>query len=192
MLPAGLGFNAVSEKALAASRARAAAALLLGLGADHRGQRGRLLALHVGDEPAVRAARGDRDAARGRPRERVRPPPPACRGDARGRARVGPRGPVPGRARVLGRADGGRRAGRRRRRRGAAGDPRALRHVARRGARQARRARVPDRPPRRLQRPDAGRDAVRRRDGPAARRRAGRPRASTPRMERLALEPVAV
>ena len=47
MLPAGLGFNAVSEKALAAARERAPAALLLGLGADPRGQPRGLLALHV-------------------------------------------------------------------------------------------------------------------------------------------------
>ena len=102
MLPAGLGFNAVSEKALAASRARAAAALLLGLEADHRGQPGRLLALHVGDEPAVRAARGDRDAARGGARERVRPPPRHAEATRAAVRAMGPRGPVPGRARVLG------------------------------------------------------------------------------------------
>ena len=89
MLPAGLGFNAVSEKALAAAEQRAPAALVLGLGADHRGEPGRLLAVHVGDQPPVRAARGDRDAARGRAGERVRAPPPARGGDARRRARVG-------------------------------------------------------------------------------------------------------
>ena len=57
-----------------------------------------------------------------------------------------------------------------------AGDPRALRHVARRRAREAQGADLPHRPPRRLQRPDAGRHAVRRRDGPAARRRPDRAR----------------
>ena len=61
MLPAGLSFNAVSEKALEASKTREDAALVLGLGADHRRQRGRLLAVHVGHQPALRAARGARD-----------------------------------------------------------------------------------------------------------------------------------
>ena len=77
------------------------------------------------------------------------------------------------------------------RRRDPARDPRALRHVARRRAGQGRRARVPDRPPRRLQRPDAGGHAVRGRDGAAAGRRAGgrqrrggRPRAAGARARR--------
>ena len=74
-------------------RARADAALLLGLGADHRGQRDRLLALHVGDEPALRPARGAGDAAaRGGALDRLRPPRAPRRGDARGGRGVGPRG----------------------------------------------------------------------------------------------------
>ena len=78
MLPAGLSFNAVSEKALAT--AWLAAALLLGLGADHRRQPGRLLAVHERDQPLVRAARGAVDpAARGGAGERLRAPRPACR-----------------------------------------------------------------------------------------------------------------
>ena len=86
MLPAGLSFNAVSAKALEASQEREAAALVLGLDADHRRQRGRLLALHAGHEPALRAARGDRDAARGGPGERLRPPRPPRRGHPRARS----------------------------------------------------------------------------------------------------------
>ena len=68
------------------------AALLLGLGADPRGERERLLALHVGHQPALRAARGARDAARGGAADRVRPPRAPRRGDARRGRGVGPRG----------------------------------------------------------------------------------------------------
>ena len=74
-------------------------------------------------------------------------------------------------------------------------DPRALRHVARRRAGQAQGPGVPDRPPRRLQRPDARGHAGRRPDGPAARRprrrrrrRARRSRASSRRSSELALD----
>ena len=84
MLPAGLSFNAVSEKALRRRGRRAAAALLLGLGADHRGQRDRLLALHVGHQPALRAARVARDARRGGPASTCSPATP---GTPRRRAR---------------------------------------------------------------------------------------------------------
>ena len=56
---------------------RAAAPLVLGLGADHRRQRGRLLALHVGHQPALRAARGARDAARGEGSRTSSPATPA-------------------------------------------------------------------------------------------------------------------
>ena len=153
-------------------RRRAAAALLLGLEADPRGQPRRLLALHVGHEPALRPARGARHAARGGAARRLRAPPPARGGDAERRRGVGPRGAVRRPARAFRGADRGARARRPRRRRGAARDPRALRHVARRRPGQAAGPGVPDRPPRRLQRPDAGRDAVRRGDGPADRRRA--------------------
>ena len=65
------------------------AALLLGLGADRGGERGGLLALHERDEPALRAARGARDAARGGAAGRVRPPRAPRRGDARRRSRRG-------------------------------------------------------------------------------------------------------
>ena len=42
MLPPGLSFNAISAKALAAAKTREAAAIVLGLGRDARGQRDRL------------------------------------------------------------------------------------------------------------------------------------------------------
>ena len=172
MLPAGLGFNAVSDEALAAASEAELPARLLGLGADHRGQPGGLLALHLGHEPALRARRGDRDAARGGAARRLRASPAPRRGHAPRGARLGPGGPLSGRARALRRTDRRADARRPRRRRAAARDPRALRHVARRRARAAARPRLSHRPPRRLQRPDAGRDALRRRDGPAGRRRA--------------------
>ena len=54
----------------------------------------------------------------------------------------------------------------------AAHHPRDLRHVARQRARTARRLGVPHRTPRRLQRPDARGDAFRHRDGAPSRRRA--------------------
>ena len=60
MLPPGLSFNALSAKALAASKTREAAAQLLGLGRNDRQQQGRLLPLHAGDQPALRPARGAR------------------------------------------------------------------------------------------------------------------------------------
>ena len=50
-----------------------------------------LLSLHAGDADALRPRYGDRDAARGRPGQRLRPPSPACRGNAPGGARVGAR-----------------------------------------------------------------------------------------------------
>ena len=69
---------------------REAAALVLGLDADRGRERGRLLAVHERDEPALRAARGAPDpAARGRARQRVRAPRAARGGDPRGRARAG-------------------------------------------------------------------------------------------------------
>ncbi len=48
-----MSFNAISAKALAASRARTPDQVVLGVGADARGQRAGLLHLHAVDEPAV-------------------------------------------------------------------------------------------------------------------------------------------
>ena len=47
MLPPGLSFNAISDKALAASQHGAAAEIVLGLGADAHVQRLRVLSLHA-------------------------------------------------------------------------------------------------------------------------------------------------
>ena len=74
MLPPGLSFTAISQKALAASKKANAAALLLELGRHDRHQRGRHVPLHAGHRSAVWARRGDRHAARGRSRQRVRAP----------------------------------------------------------------------------------------------------------------------
>ena len=79
MLPPGLGFNAVSAKALEAASAGRVPALLPRLGADHRGQPRRLLSLHTSDQPALRAAGGDRDARGGDAGGGVRTPPPPRR-----------------------------------------------------------------------------------------------------------------
>ena len=113
--------------------------------------------------------------------ERLRAPRAPRRGDARARCAAGGSRSLCARpARVLAAADRGADAGGPRRRRVAADDPRALRHVARHRARQAGGQGVPHRPPRRLQRPDAGRHVERRGDGAAVRRRSapGRRRAA--------------
>ena len=73
MLPPGLSFNAVSDKAIAAQQVREAAALLLGVGRDAGAERQRLLSLHAGDQPSLRPRCGDRHAARGRARQRLCP-----------------------------------------------------------------------------------------------------------------------
>ena len=74
MLPPGLGFNAVErEGAGRVARRRKLPQVLLGLGRDARRQQERLLPLHAGDQPALRPRRGDRHAARGRPRRTSSP-----------------------------------------------------------------------------------------------------------------------
>ena len=95
MLPPGLGFNAVSKKALAAAEDCKTGALLLGLAGDARNRRDRLFPLYARDQFAVRAARGVAHAAGGGGlARRLSPPRPPCRGDqARGR-RLGPRSAV--------------------------------------------------------------------------------------------------
>ena len=90
MMPPGLSFNAVSERALAASRDREAAAQLLGLAPDARGERELLFSLHPRDELGARIAGSARHARRGGPAECLRSPRPACGGDASGGGRVGP------------------------------------------------------------------------------------------------------
>ena len=68
MLPPGLGFNAISAKALAASASARLPRAVLGLAADDQGQRRRFLPDHAGDQPAVRTARGGAHAEGGRAR----------------------------------------------------------------------------------------------------------------------------
>ncbi len=53
MLPPGLSFNAISAKALAASKTGKAAALVLGLAGNDRLEQHRLFPLYAGDQPAV-------------------------------------------------------------------------------------------------------------------------------------------
>ena len=56
MLPPGLSFNAVSDKAIAGVAVREVAEVLLGLGRHPRVQQERLLALYAVDQPALRPA----------------------------------------------------------------------------------------------------------------------------------------
>ena len=56
MLPPGLGFNALSPKAIEAAKTAQAAQVLLGLGRDRRDEQGRLLALHAQHQPSLRPA----------------------------------------------------------------------------------------------------------------------------------------
>src|SRR3954469_15774763 len=151
---------------------RAFLALVLGLGADPRGQPRRRVAVHAADEPALRPARGARPAPGRGHGERRRPPRAPRRGDAPGGPGVGARARPARRARALGVIDRGLHARRPRRRRAARARPRPLRRVARRRSRQARGEGVPHRPSRRPQRRVARGRARRRRDGPCRRRRA--------------------
>ena len=73
---------------------REAAALVLGLERDARDQPRRILPLHAGDQPALRARCGARHAVRRRARAGVRAPRPAGRGHAAGGRRLGARDPV--------------------------------------------------------------------------------------------------
>ena len=57
MLPPGMSFNAVSDKALAASEDLEAAEVVLGLGRHARHEQDRLLPLHAGDADAARPRR---------------------------------------------------------------------------------------------------------------------------------------
>ena len=97
MLPPGLGFNAVSEKALAATKTAKLPKSYFAWEDMLRRQQGGLLPLHARHQPALRPGRGHRHAARGGAGARVRPPRPACRGRAPRRAGLGPRDLVQGR-----------------------------------------------------------------------------------------------
>ena len=56
MLPPGLSFNAVSDKALAAAESSRLPQVLLGVGRNDRDQPPRLFPVHAGDQHALRAA----------------------------------------------------------------------------------------------------------------------------------------
>ena len=171
MLPPGMSFNAVSDKALAANKTSK-------LTKSFWAWDEMLTMNKIGFFPYTPAtqmlqglARGDRDAARGRPRQRVRPPRPAGRSDPPRDQGLGPRHHLP-RSEILF-ADDHRRAaaGRPRRRCVPRAGARAVQYFLRRELRPLHRQDVPHRPSRRHQRrDDAGRPG-RDRDGAGARQR---------------------
>ena len=89
-----------------------AAARLLALGRDDRAEPAGVLPVHACHQSALRPARSDRDAARGRAARGVRAAPAACRGHAPCRARMGTRSAVPQSGRIQWLADCGDAAGR--------------------------------------------------------------------------------
>ena len=72
MLPPGMSFNAVSDKALAATKTSKLPKSFWAWDEMLDDEQDRLLPLHAGDADAARPRRRHRDAARGRPRQRVR------------------------------------------------------------------------------------------------------------------------
>ena len=177
MLPPGLSLQrGLGDKALAAREDREAAAVLLGLGRDARAP------TQTASSPTRRrptcstaCARRSRCCEEEGLDERVRAPRRARRGDAARGARAGASRSCAATRREYSSSltavlmpDGPRR------RRVPQGRARALQHVARHRPGQAAGQGVPHRPPRRLQRSDAGRHAGGGRDGAGARRRAGR------------------
>ena len=142
MLPPGLSFNAVSEKARAAGKTASLPRSYWSWDEMLRGERGRLLPLHAGDQPALRAA-GRRSPCCSR-----RGSTTSSRATTAMRRRRGARcGPGASKcccldaARVFELAHGGADAAPATTPTPSASDPRALQHVARQRARQARRAR---------------------------------------------------
>jgi alanine-glyoxylate transaminase/serine-glyoxylate transaminase/serine-pyruvate transaminase len=109
MLPPGLGFNAVSEKALAVAKANPRCAPT-GTGRKSSPSTRRAPGPIRRNEPAVRLARSGQDARGGRAGERLRPPQAPQRRDARGRQGVGPGNAMPGAGRAFARADRRRHA----------------------------------------------------------------------------------
>ena len=181
MLPPGLSFNAISEKALAASRS---ARLPRSYWAwEH------MLAPNAAGffpyTPATNLLFGLREALamlseEGLEQVFARHRRLAAAARAR-RAGLGARHRVRARRRVQPRRHDGDDAGGPRRRPLPVDRPRALQHVARRGPRPAEGTGVPHRPPGGLQRSHADGHAVRRRDGARARGRAVRARAASMR-----------
>ena len=141
MLPPGLSFNAVSDKAIAASKTARLPRAYWRWDEMIAMNRQGYFPYHAGDQPALRPARGDRDAARGRPARtcsratRGTPRPrgaPCAAGDSTSCAAIPPSTANSLTAVMMPDghdADAFRRDG-----------ARALRHVARHGTRQARRA----------------------------------------------------
>ena len=166
MLPPGLGFTAVSDKALVASRSNRMPRVLLGLGRDAGVQRQGLFPLHPRHHPAVRPAGSPGHADGGGAGGLFRAAPTFGCGHSGGRAGLGPGDPVPGSGAIFPGSHSGDDAARARRRRLPPPGAGALRPVAGLRPRQAGGAGVPHRAPRRLQRPDLVGRPVRGRDGP--------------------------
>ncbi len=132
----------LGEGARGRQQDRAASPVVLGLaGRCSRPNDDGLLSLHAGDESPLRAARGAATCCRRKASPSSSPPRASRRGDPCSRPRLGPGDPVPPTRRVLEHADRGADARWARRRRASDADPRAVRHVARRRARQVCRAR---------------------------------------------------
>ncbi len=91
MVPPGLAFNALSEKAIAASAKAKLPRSVLELGRDAEGEHGRLLPVYARDKSALRSARGAPHAGGRRIRERARAPHASRRGHACRRESLGAR-----------------------------------------------------------------------------------------------------
>ena len=101
MLPPGLGFTAMSEKALAASKTNKMPRSYWDWQEMLKPNAEWLLPVYAGDQPALRAVRSHHDADGGRTRSGFRPPPASRRGNARGSARMGPRNSLPRPCRIF-------------------------------------------------------------------------------------------
>jgi alanine-glyoxylate transaminase/serine-glyoxylate transaminase/serine-pyruvate transaminase len=93
MLPPGLSFNAISDKAIAASKSAKLPRAFWDW-EEMLAINGRASSLHALHEPAAGAEGRHRHAARGGARQRLRPPRPRRRGDAPLRPPLGLRDPV--------------------------------------------------------------------------------------------------
>ena len=137
MLPPGLSFNAISDKALRASETSTLNASYWRWQPMLERQPQRLLSVYAGHQFTLRAARSAAHAARRGPGTGVRPASSSRRSDAPRGARLGTGDPVPEPGRVQQLADRDPDARGTRCRQAAANDSRAFRHVARHRARQA-------------------------------------------------------
>ena len=171
MLPPGLGFNAISEKARAAAKTNKMPRSYW----DWEEMLKPNAAGFFPYTPATDLLYGLREAIAMLLEEgldSVRPPQAPCRRyPRRGRA-LGPRGAVSGSGRIFAGADGRADAAGPRRRQVPKSRARQLQHVARLRPQQTRGQGVSHRPSRRVQRTDPDGGPVRRGDGPRRRRRA--------------------